>query len=230
MNGIQKIFAEVPSTYEFVNHLLTGGLDIVWRRRAVRIAVEGAGGGRWLDVCSGTGETAAYLSRSAPNGTEVFVADFSMPMLRHATTRPGRERVHFSVADAGRLPFPDSTFELVTISFATRNINTSRTGLVRCLTEFHRVLKPGGRFVNLETSQPESRILRALVHGYVRTLVRPVGGTLSGSRAAYRYLSETIPRFHPAEEFSRIISEAGFTDVRFTPLLFGVAAIHQGIR
>ncbi len=229
MNGIQKIFAEVPDTYEFVNHLLTGGLDIIWRRRAVGIAVEGAGG-RWLDACSGTGETAAYLSRSAPNGTDVFVADFSMPMLRQATTRPGRERVHFSVADAGRLPFPDSTFELVTISFATRNINTSRTGLLRCLTEFHRVLKPGGRFVNLETSQPESRVLRALVHGYVRTFVRPVGGTLSGSRAAYRYLSETIPRFHPAEEFSRIISEAGFTDVRFTPLLFGVAAIHQGIR
>ena len=227
MNGIQKIFAEVPDTYQFVNHLLTGGLDIVWRRRAVRIAVE-SGGVRWLDVCSGTGETAAYLSRRAPAGTEVFAADFSMPMLRHATTRPGREHVRFSVADVGRLPFPDNTFDLVTISFATRNINTSRTGLLRCLTEFHRVLKPGGRFVNLETSQPGSRVLRSLVEGYIKTLVKPVGKSISGSSAAYSYLSETIPRFYPAEEFARIISEAGFTDVQSTPLFFGVAAIHQG--
>ncbi|MFC1629136.1 ubiquinone/menaquinone biosynthesis methyltransferase [Gemmatimonadota bacterium] len=228
MNGIQKLFAEVPGTYQFVNHILTGGLDILWRRRAVRIAVE-EGGGNWLDVCTGTGETAAYLSRYAPVGTEVFAADFSMPMLMHAAGSSGRETVHFSAADADQLPFPDATFDLVTISFATRNINTSRSALQRRLVEFRRVLKPGGRFVNLETSQPGSRILRIVVHGYVGTVVRPLGGMISGSRAAYSYLSETIPRFYPADEFARIISDAGFTDVRSTPLFFGVAAIHQGV-
>ena len=228
MNGIQKIFAEVPGTYQFVNHLLTGGLDILWRKRAVRIAVDG-GGSRWLDVCSGTGETAAYLSRHAPAGTEVFAADFSLPMLMHAALSTGREPVHFSAADADRLPFPDATFDLVTISFATRNINTSRVALERRLAEFRRVLKPGGRFVNLETSQPGSRFLRRLVHGYIGTFVRPVGGMISGSSAAYSYLSETIPRFYSADEFARIVSDAGFTDVRSTPLFLGVAAIHQGI-
>ncbi|MFC1529393.1 ubiquinone/menaquinone biosynthesis methyltransferase [Gemmatimonadota bacterium] len=229
MNGIQKLFAEVPRTYQFVNHLLTGGLDIAWRHRAVRLAARSPGN-RWLDVCSGTGETALYLSRSAPPGTTVHAADFSMPMLRQLQSVAGERAIHLSVAEAGQLPFPDETFGLVTISFATRNINTSRTALVRRLGEFRRVLKPDGRFVNLETSQPRSRLLRAMVHGYVKSLVKPVGGAISGSPAAYTYLSETIPRFYPPEEFAGIIEEAGFREVGFTSLSFGVAAIHHATR
>ena len=178
--GVRKIFAEVPRTYELVNHLLTFGMDMVWRRRAVRIAVKD-GGSRWLDVCSGTGETAAYLSRRAPAGTEVFAADFSEPMLRQAAMKPEAGRIEFLRAEADDLPFDDNSLDLVTISFATRNINTSRNGLLRCFREFHRVLKPGGRFVNLETSQPSSRLLRSLLHVYVRLVVRRLGGAISGS-------------------------------------------------
>jgi demethylmenaquinone methyltransferase/2-methoxy-6-polyprenyl-1,4-benzoquinol methylase len=229
MSGIQKLFAEVPDTYQFVNHLLTGGLDIVWRRRAVRFAA-GAPGGLWLDVCSGTGETALYLSRAAPPGTAVHAVDFSIPMLRQLRTAKGADAIRLAAAEVGRLPFPDETFEVVTISFATRNINTSRTALIRRLEEFRRVLRPGGRFVNVETSQPRSRLLRALVHGYVKSLVKPVGGAISGSSAAYRYLSETIPRFYPPEDFAGIIGEAGFREVGFTTLSFGVAAIHHATR
>jgi len=229
VNGIQKLFAEVPGTYQFVNHLLTGGLDIAWRHRAVRLAAD-APGGRWLDVCSGTGETAIYLSRSAPPGTTVHAADFSMPMLRQLQNGAGARSIRLAVAEVGQLPFPDETFGLVTISFATRNINTGRAALLRRLREFHRVLAPGGQFVNLETSQPRSRLLRAMVHGYVKILVKPVGGVISGSPAAYRYLSETIPRFYPPEEFADIIEEAGFREVGFTSLFFGVAAIHHATR
>ncbi len=229
MNGIQKLFAEVPRTYQFVNHLLTGGLDIAWRRRAVRLAAA-APGDRWLDVCSGTGETALYLSRSAPPGTVVHAADFSLPMLRQLQAGAGERSIRLAVAEAGRLPFPDEAFGLVTISFATRNINTSRTALLRRLREFHRVLESGGRFVNLETSQPRSRLLRAVVHGYVKSLVKPVGGLISGSPAAYTYLSETIPRFYPPGEFADIIEEAGFREVGFRSLSCGVAAIHHATR
>ena len=216
----------MPRTYQIVNHLLTGGLDILWRRRMVRLAAE-APGGRWLDVCSGTGETARYLERSAPAGTTVFAADFSRPMLRELKRADGEGSISLSVAEVGALPFPDDTFSLITISFATRNLNTGRTALLRRLREFHRVLVPGGWFVNLETSQPRSKVIRRLVHGYVKTLVKPVGGAISGSPAAYRYLSETIPRFHPPQEFTDILSEAGFNKVHCLPLSCGVAAIHQ---
>lgn len=227
--NIQRIFGQVPSTYELVNHILTLGFDIHWRKRAVKTAVEG-GGVRWLDVCSGTGETAVLLSDRAGPDTSVFVADFSLPMIREATAKPEAENISFTLADVAHLPFPDCSFDLITITFATRNINTSRSGLISCIREFYRVLKPGGRFVNLETSQPGSKVLRWFVHLYVRLFVRTVGRWVSGSDTAYAYLSTTIPRFYPGDELADIISESGFEQVSFEGMLFGATAIHKAIR
>jgi demethylmenaquinone methyltransferase/2-methoxy-6-polyprenyl-1,4-benzoquinol methylase len=223
--GIQKIFSEVAHRYELTNHVLTLGLDIAWRKKAVGIAVR-AGGRRWLDVCSGTGETAALLSRQAANGTQVFAVDFSLPMLRGAAGKRDAARLRFAIADAGRLPFPEGSFDLVTISFATRNLNTSRRALESCFREFHRVLRPGGRFVNLETSQPSSALFRRILHYYVGLFVRPVGEALSGSRAGYSYLAHTIPRFYSASELSGILESAGFARVTWRLLMGGVAAVH----
>ena len=227
--GIQRIFSEVPHTYELVNHVLTFGLDILWRRKAVRIGTVG-GGGRWLDVCSGTGETAVYLSRLAKGKTMVAAADFCIPMIRKATEKPEANRIMFTLADASALSFRDGTFDLITISFATRNINVKYDTLVKCLAEFYRVLKPGGIFVNLETSQPPSRLIRRLFHLYARLIVRWVGYIISGSRAGYRYLSHTIPRFYSADEFANIIRQAGFTKVNFRHTIFGLVAIHKAVK
>jgi len=225
--GIRKIFSEVPETYELVNHVLSLGLDIVWRRRAARLAA-GEGGKRWLDVCTGTGETAAYLCRFAPDSVQVFAADFSLPMLRHAR-RKGRGLAGGAVlSDVGQLPFPDDSFDLVTISFATRNINLSREILIAKFEEFRRVLRPGGLFVNLETSQPRSVVIRKLYHAYVRLVVRRVGSFISGSKAGYAYLSSTIPRFFSAEELSGILSRAGFRRIGCRRVFLGTAAIHTG--
>ncbi len=165
--GIQKIFSEASHSYELINHILTWGLDIRWRRKSVKsAAVEG--GTRWMDICSGTGETAAYLTRLAKNGTTIVSADFCFEMLYEATKKPEADRIAFTLADAGNLPFSDETFDLVTISFATRNINVNRDALLQCFREFYRILKPGGRFVNLETSQPASALIRRLFHLYIR--------------------------------------------------------------
>ena len=98
----------------------------------------------------------------------------------------------------------------------------------QCFCEFYRILKPGGRFINLETSQPSYLPIRRLFHFYVRLCVKPVGGRISGSYKAYTYLAHTIPRFYPPEELSDIMCRAGFKDVTYSKLLFGVAAIHQG--
>jgi demethylmenaquinone methyltransferase / 2-methoxy-6-polyprenyl-1,4-benzoquinol methylase len=222
---LQEIFGEVAGTYELVNRVLTLGLDRPWRRAAARRAVRD-GGTRWLDVCSGTGEMAQDLSRRAGEDVEIVALDFSLPMLSRARAKEMVRPVAFVLGDVKRLPFPDGTFDLVTISFATRNINLSRRVLTATYAEFRRVLRPGGRFVNLETSQPRNAMVRALFHAYVKLMVKRVGLRMSGSRAGYTYLATTIPRFYGAGELAGILGDAGFAAVSVKRLMFGAAAIH----
>lgn len=227
--GIKKIFSEVAPTYELVNHVLTFGLDILWRKKAAREAVR-ANGILWLDVCSGTGEMALNLSRLADEKVKIISVDFCHPMISRALKKRKIPNLSFALAESARLPFVDMTFNLLTISFATRNIYPNKRGLVTHLKEFHRVLKPGGYFVNLETSQPSIRIIQRLFHLYIRLTVKQLGSLLSGSKSAYRYLAYTIPRFFPPEEFSSILREAGFSRITYRSLFFGVSAIHTAIK
>jgi demethylmenaquinone methyltransferase/2-methoxy-6-polyprenyl-1,4-benzoquinol methylase len=228
--SVRRIFSSrLAATYELVNHLLTFGLDSIWRGRAARIAAA-SGGTQWADMCTGTGEMAVCLSRLAPRGTAVRGVDFSLPMLDLAKKKPGAENIDFIHSDVKALEFPDDSLDVITITFATRNINLSRDTLIQTFAEFYRVLKPGGLFVNLETSQPSSRLVRRLFHAYVKLCVKPVGGLISGSYEGYAYLKHTIPRFYPPEELSDIMRQAGFKDVRYRRLMFGIAAIHQGIK
>jgi len=230
-NGIQKVFSEVTGTYELVNHVLTLGLDMVLRRRTARMAASlcSGDGARLLDVCTGTGETAVYLRRWAGEAV-VVAADFTSQMLRTGMSKKDSRGILFVLADARTLPFPDSAFDVITISFATRNLNLSRENLVECFREFHRVLKPGGRFINLETSQPQSRVVRKGFHSYVWLFVRPVGAMISGSKAGYTYLSNTIPRFYGPEELADILLQAGFSAVTYSQMMLGIAAIHQSTK
>ncbi len=166
------------------------------------------------------------ISRQAPPGALVTGADFSLPMLRLAEGKSYSSQAALVLSDVGCLPFPQETFDLLAISFATRNLDSGPEALVEFFREFHRVLKPGGVFIHLETSQPRGRLLRSLFHAYVRTLVRPLGSRLSGSAAGYRYLAHTIPRFYPAEELTSLLVRAGFASVDCRPFLFHMAALH----
>ena len=234
--GIQQIFSSVPATYELINHILTLGFDTPVRRYAARFAAannsefitHNSEFHKWLDVCTGTGEMAHYLSKYAGEDTLVMASDFTLPMLKYAQHKHVGP-INFTAADSIRLPFRNNTFDLVTISFATRNINISYQNLLACLKEFRRVLKPGGRFINLETSQPPLIALQKLLHSFVKIFVRPIGSAISGSQSAYTYLSQTIPRFYDADRFSDIILEAGFKECKYRHILGGLAAIHQGI-
>ena len=223
--GVQKIYTEVAESYESINHVLTLGLDILWRKKAVR-SITAVQDQYWLDVCSGTGEMTRNLSRRAHASTSIFSVDFSFPMLSHAVKKNYKNKVHFMIADVAHLPFPDGSFDLVTISFSIRNLNLNRDELLVHLREFHRILKPGGQFLNLETSQPSSRFLRKLFHFYIRKIVRPVGSFLSGSKAGYGYLAYTVPRFYPPREFSSLILDAGFSNVEHRSTFLSFAAIH----
>ncbi len=215
----------MAQTYELVNHVLTFGLDILWRRKAAREASQ-KGGSYWLDVCSGTGEMALNLSRLADESVKIVSLDFCHPMLERGRTKRNIPNLVPVLADAANSPFPDEAFNIVTISFATRNINPNKEILSAHLREFYRILKPGGYFINLETSQPSSKKIRKLFHFYIKLAVKPLGYFISGSKAGYSYLSSTIPRFYDPEEFSSIIQESGFSRVTHQQLFFGVAAIH----
>lgn len=227
---VQQVFSEVPATYELVNHVLTFGLDTVWRRRAARTAAKRAKGGVWVDMCSGTGETAMYLGRLAKEDTSLKVVDFSHAMLAEARKKPELARSEFVIADIKSLPFSDKSVDLITMSFATRNINLSKSVLTESFSELYRVLKSGGCFVNLETSQPSSSIIRRCFHFYIRLCVRQIGGRISRSKIGYAYLSQTIPRFYEAETLAGLMREAGFQRVTISRLFFGVAAIHVAER
>jgi len=227
--GLQKLFTEVSDRYEIVNHILTFGLDRYWRKRAAKEAAQ-AGGSLWLDICSGTGEMAYILSSLAGDKTKIVTVDFCLPMISKGIKKRPSTRIIPTLADAGTLPFKDRTFDLITISFATRNINSQKRRLIHYLEEFQRVLKPGGMFVNLETSQPSDRILRKLFHFYAKHVVKTVGKWISGSEKGYRYLSSTIPRFYFPDELSFILRKAGFSPVSFRSLLFGISAIHTAVK
>ena len=227
--AVREMFTCIPDCYERVNRILTLGLDSVWRKRAAALGASG-GPERCLDVCTGTGETAVELCRRTRQGTVVVALDFSEPMLGKAREKRPMGKMLLCAGDAARLPFAEATFDLVTISFATRNLNIGNEALRACFREFRRVLKPGGRFLNLETSQPPSTVMRALLHWYARAVVRRVGYALSGSRAPYEYLSSTIRRFQTSRELARTLREAGFSKVDCFQLSLGISALHVAVQ
>lgn len=227
--GILKVFSEVAHQYELVNHILTFYLDIPWRKRAAQVAAVG-GGTLWLEVCSGTGDMAVNLQKHTNTETKIVVSDFSLPMVSKARQREELKRVTISLADSIQLPFPDDTFDLVIISFATRNISSTRVRLITFLREFHRVLKPGGRFINLETSQPSSTPIRIAFRLYTKQVIKLIGRLISGSKTGYAYLAHTVPRFFNAKDLSDILYESGFSKVNFVTMTFGAVAIHRAVK
>ncbi len=227
--AVHKIFARISGTYELVNHLLTFGLDRYWRRRAARCAVQ-PGVASCLDVCTGTGEMAVSVRRAGRGRVAVAAVDFCEPMIRAAARKYESLDIAFQLAKADMLPFPDNRFDLLTISFAVRNLNLTRDNLNACLVEFRRVLRTGGRLVAVETTQPPVSAIRRLLHFYARYVVPRIGAVFSGSGPAYAYLSNTIPRFYSAPELAEIMRDAGFTQVQYRYLSFGIVAIHEAVK
>ena len=228
-NGVLKVFSEVAHSYELVNHVLTIGLDIPWRKRAAQVAASG-GGVLWLEVCSGTGNMSANLQKLAGSDTKIVVSDFSMPMISRASEKEELRAATISLADSQQIPFPDNTFDLVIISFATRNITPTREKLISFLREFHRVLKPGGRFINLETSQPAFTPFRIAFRFYTKQVIKLLGRIISGSKTGYAYLAHTVPRFFNAETLSDVLYESGFSKVNYITMTFGAVAIHKAVK
>ncbi|MCP4713040.1 MAG: ubiquinone/menaquinone biosynthesis methyltransferase [Planctomycetes bacterium] len=228
-NKFQDWYTEFSPRYQLTNHILTLGSDLYWRKNAAREALR-RGGRHCLDLCTGTGDFAGEVLRQSSGCVTVIGADLTIGMLGHAAKQIGTEHYKPAVCEAGELPFPNNSFDFATIGFATRNLNTNREDLVRRFGEVRRVLKPGGAFFNLETSQPKYSSIRFLFHLFTRIVIGPVGGFISGTPSAFKYLGESMREFYPPEELAEIFREAGFSDVSFKQYTFGAAALHIAVK
>ncbi len=222
------MFTDIPPRYDLINHLITWGMDRGWRRKAARECLSGRPL-RVLDLCCGTGDLALTIAGLAGYRIEIQGLDYSQPMLDIAARKAARlkdQSITFTCGDASRLPFPEAYFDRTGISFAFRNL-TYQNPLARVyLSEIIRVLKPGGRCVIAESSQPRLKLIRALYHFYMRQYVYRLGARLSGNKAAYRYLAESTSRYYSPPEVKELLTAAGFKEVSYRPLLFGAAGIY----
>lgn len=230
---LHTIFTAVPPHYDLINRIFTFGLDERWRRRAARICLN-SNPKRILDLCCGTGDLALWMARSVPPNTEIVGLDYSPPMLSIARKKAAglalENKVQFVHGDVGDLPFLDDYFDCIGISFAFRNLTYKNPKTENYLKEVFRVLKPGGEFVIVESSQPPNKLIRKIAHAYLKAFVYRLGSWISKNRPAYKYLSESARNFYTAEELSDLLVKVGFKSVDFTRLFFGAAAIHKAVK
>lgn len=230
---LHRFYTEIPRHYDLINKIMTWGLDQRWRRLAAKECLA-SGSGRILDIGCGTGEMTIELARQAGRNTEIIGLDFNRNMLevaeRKARESGSSERLSFISGDATELPFSNGYFDGVAISFAFRNLSYNNPMMGQYVSQVLRVLKAGGRFVIIETSRPEWWLLKKLYNIYMRYFIYWLGWLISGSRAAYRYLAESVVNYYTADELKQILLDAGFSRVCFRRLLFGVVGIHTAIK
>ena len=217
------MFDEVAPAYDRTNTVLSLGNDQLWRAATTR-AVAPKRWQRILDLAAGTGASAVSLARS---GADVVAADFSPGMIAEGRRRHGSiPNLSFVEADATALPFSDDDFDTVTMSFGLRNVHDPQ----KAIAEMLRVTKPGGRLVICEFSHPPSRAFGGLYRFYNNRVLPVVAKAVSSNADAYDYLNESIRDWPDQRTLSAWIREAGWTDVAYRNLSFGIVALHRAVK
>ena len=234
---VREMFTQIAPRYDLLNHLLSLQFDRLWRRRVARRLqpILQRGDAVALDLCCGTGDLALALARAG--NARIVGADFSHTMLVRAKRKSCRGTGHpagpepangcpssFAEADALRLPFADSSFDLVAMAFGFRNLANYEHGL----KEIRRVLKPGGTLAILEFSEPPPGLLGDLYRWYFHRILPRIGRLISGDRSAYSYLPASVTRFFGPDELAQLMEANGYRLVQFQRWTFGTVALHTG--
>ena len=228
--AVNSMFGRIARRYDIANLLLSCGIDTRWRRHLVQ-AVARHSPGTILDLATGSGDVVFALGKKLSPKATITGMDFCQPMLDRAQERqnaagPGKNsNITFRSGDVLALPLPGETFDAVTIAFGLRNLADRNRGL----QEMRRVLRPGGRLFVLEFSQPRAWI-RPFYYFYLRRILPLIAGVVTGDRAAYVYLNETIADFPDRVALREEILAAGFTEVSAKPLTFGIVALHEAVK
>jgi demethylmenaquinone methyltransferase/2-methoxy-6-polyprenyl-1,4-benzoquinol methylase len=224
---VQVMFAQIARRYDLMNRLMTGGQDIAWRREVIRRAALPSNG-YLLDLGAGTGDLALEARRQAP-GVQTIAADFTLAMMRVGQARQrtqNRQRIQWCGADALCLPFPPEHFDAVVSGFLMRNV----ADLPLALREQHRVLKPGGRIVILDTTRPRRSLLTPFINIHLKLVIPTLGRLLTGHSQAYAYLPDSTQRFVTAEALKENLVQSGFIQAGFHLRMFGTVAVHWGVK
>ncbi|WP_237057516.1 bifunctional demethylmenaquinone methyltransferase/2-methoxy-6-polyprenyl-1,4-benzoquinol methylase UbiE [Microbulbifer sediminum] len=226
---VADVFHSVAARYDVMNDLMSGGIHRLWKRFTIEMS--GARAGQTiLDIAGGTGDLTARFSRIVGPEGQVVLADINESMLKVGRDRLLDRGIAGNVvpvqADAQYLPFPDNTFDCITIAFGLRNVTDKDLALRSML----RVLKPGGRLLVLEFSKPESKLLEKVYDQYSFRLLPFMGKLVANDADSYRYLAESI-RMHPDQEtLKQMMADAGFVDCEYHNMTGGVVALHKGIK
>jgi demethylmenaquinone methyltransferase/2-methoxy-6-polyprenyl-1,4-benzoquinol methylase len=226
---VRAVFESVAGNYDLMNDLMSAGTHRLWKR--FTLSQTGLRPGqRALDVAGGTGDLSAGMSKQVGNDGLVVLTDINAAMLaegRNALTDRGIvANVRYSLANAERLPFPDSSFDCVTIGFGLRNV----TDKPAALRSMQRVLKPGGQLLILEFSHPVAPGLKPLYDAYSFSVLPWLGKVVARDEASYRYLAESIRQFPKQETLLEMMREAGLEGCRYHNLTGGIVAVHRGYR
>lgn len=231
---VRRMFGEISSRYDLMNHVLSGGVDYYWRWRTVRL-VSPRGTEPILDVCTGTGDLALTYWKRAGGKAPVFGSDFTHEML--VIAREKRERMfrgstpsaplEFLEADTQQLPFADDTFQIVSVAFGLRNVSDTRAGL----REMLRVCRPGGRVAVLEFATPTLPLVRGFYLWYFKNILPLIGQLFArNQQSAYNYLPQSVSEFPQGKALATIMEECGLTQVTWKPLTFGIATLYWGTK
>lgn len=224
--GVRQMFDDISGRYDLLNRLLSFGIDRSWRRFAVsQLSIPA--GGRVLDIATGTCDVALEIAAQTDPSVTIVGEDFTQGMLVQGQKKLNEsayaERISLVNAPCEEIPHPDATFDGISIAFGIRNVVDRQAGL----SEMVRVLKPGGRAVILEFSNPRSRVFRSLYYFYFQKVLPTIGGLFS-RRSAYQYLPDSVMEFPERDQFAAMMSEAGFARVQHTDLTFGIATVYVG--
>lgn len=223
-----KIFDQIAKTYDLLNHLLSFGIDIYWRKRLLKL-LPGRNGLKVLDLATGTGDLALTLGNDSRVAT-VRGIDLSRGMVEIGNQKVKKkglqEKVTLEIGDGVSIPAPDESYDAVTVSFGIRNFNDFKLSL----ENMHRVLVPGGRAYVMEFSLPKNPLVRAVYFLYFRHILPLVGNLISGHGDAYTYLNKTVEDFPYGDDFLIAMTEAGFVRAESYLLTFGIATIYVGYK